>query len=297
MHGQVVVMTGATSGIGEVTALALAARGARVVFVARDAARGNALLARLQAANPGVEHALHLADLGLLMHQQAVAQAIAGSEPRIDVLLNNAGAVFMAAPRTAEGFAPSFVLNHLAYYTLTLPLLPALRAAGAARIVCTSSRAHRYAPVLPGDFGLEALQLDGIRGYALSKLCNIWFTRALARRLADGAATVNALHPGFVATRFADNTPWLWRTLMGWRKRTHGRTPARGADTLTWLATAPEVAGKSGGYWADRAPGVLSAAAQDEVAAERLWRLTAGLTGLDLPLPATHQRLRAVLRP
>jgi NAD(P)-dependent dehydrogenase (short-subunit alcohol dehydrogenase family) len=284
MQGKTAVITGATSGIGEVSALALAAQGARVVFIARDAARGSALLARLQAANPAARHAVHIADLGLLMHQQAVAQEIAAAEPCIDALVNNAGAVFMGNERTAEGWSRSFALNHLAYWTLTLHLLPALRAAGAARVVCTSSRAHRFAPVLPEGFGLEALQIDGIRGYALSKLANIWFTRALARRLAGTTVTVNALHPGFVATRFADNTPRLWRTLMGWRKRTHGRTPQQGADTLTWLASAPELSGRSGGYWSDRQPGVLSAAAQDDALAERLWELTVGVTGLDLPL-------------
>jgi NAD(P)-dependent dehydrogenase (short-subunit alcohol dehydrogenase family) len=283
MQGKTVVMTGATSGIGAVVALGLAARGARLVVVARDAARGIALMARLRAANPHAAHALHLADLGLLMHQLAVAEAIAASEARIDLLLNNAGAVFMGADRSAEGFAPSFALNHLAYYTLTLRLLPALRAAASARIVNTASRAHRYAPALAPDFGLELLQRDGVRGYALSKLANIWFTRALARRLAGSAVTVNALHPGFVATRFADNTPRLWRTLMALRKRMLGRTPEQGADTLSWLATAPELANQNGGYWADRAPGLLSAAALDVAASERLWRLSAGLTGLHLP--------------
>lgn len=284
MQGKTVVITGATSGIGEVAALALAARGARLVVVARDAARGNALLARLQAANPAATHALHLADLSLLVHQQAVAGEIAAAEPRIDVLINNAGAVFMGAARTAEGFAPSFALNHLAYFTLTLQLLPALRAAGAARVINTASRAHRYAPALPPGFGLEALQRDGISGYALSKLGNLWFTRALARRLEGSGVAVDALHPGFVATRFADETPWLWRTLMGLRKRTHGRTPAQGAATLLWLAAAAHPPGQGGGYWFDRAPGKLSAAALDTAAAERLWALSAALTGLDLPL-------------
>jgi NAD(P)-dependent dehydrogenase (short-subunit alcohol dehydrogenase family) len=284
MQGKTVVLTGATSGIGAVAALALAARGARLVVVARDAARGVALISRLQAVNPGANHTLHLADLGLLMHQQAVAQAIAAAEPRIDVLVNNAGAAFASAPRSSEGFAPTFVLNHLAYFTLTLPLLPALRAAGAARIINTASRAHRNAPALPAGFGLDALQRDGWRGYALSKLENIWFTRVLARRLAGSDVTVNAHHPGFVASGFGGSLGWPMRPLVGMLKRTVARTPQQGADTLIWLATAAQMVGSSGGYWANRAPAEPSAAAHDDAAADRLWQLTAELTGLDVPL-------------
>jgi NAD(P)-dependent dehydrogenase (short-subunit alcohol dehydrogenase family) len=286
MQGKTVVVTGATGGIGAVTALALAAQGARIVLVARDAGRGAAMLARLQSANPGVRHALHLADLGLVMHQHAVAQEILAAEPCIDVLINNAGAAFGGVARTAEGHARSFALNHLSYFVLSLHLLPALRAAPAARIVNTASRAHRNAPTLPRGFGLDSLQLDGWRGYALSKLENIWFTRVLARRLAGSPITVNALHPGFVATGFGDGAGWPLRPLVGVLKRIVARTPGQGADTMTWLACSPEVAGHSGGYWHDRAAGALSVAAADDAQAERLWELSAQLTGLGLALPA-----------
>jgi NAD(P)-dependent dehydrogenase (short-subunit alcohol dehydrogenase family) len=279
LAGKVIAITGATSGIGEVAALELARRGARLVIVARDAARAEALLARLQAGN----HVLHLADLSLLSQQRSVAAAILAAEPRIDVLVNNAGAVFMGAARTADGLAPSFALNHLAYYTLTLALLPALRAAPVARIVSTASAAHRYARVPAPGFGLEDLQRDGIRGYALSKLCNLWFTRALAQRLAGTGMTAHALHPGFVATRFADNTPWPWNALMALRKRLQGRTPQQGAATLLALAAGELGQGASGRYFADGLAADPAPAALDGVLAERLWMLTAALTGLDLP--------------
>jgi retinol dehydrogenase 12 len=284
LQGKTIVITGATGGIGAVAAQALAAAGARIVFVARDAGRGAAMRARLEAANPAVRHALHIADLGLVMHQHAVAQEILAAEPCIDVLINNAGAAFGGAARTAEGHARSFALNHLSYFVLSLHLLPALRAAPAARIVNTASRAHRNAPTLPRGFALEALQLDGWRGYALSKLGNIWFTRSLARRLAGSTVTVNAQHPGFVATGFGASAGWPLRPVIDVLKRFIARTPEQGADTLAWLASANEVAGQSGGYWADRKPGALSAAAADDNQAERLWQLTAQLAGLDLPL-------------
>lgn len=294
LAGQVIVITGATSGIGEVAAQELARRGARLVVVARDAARGQALLVRLRSASGAAgdaraggaaAHALHVADLSSLAQQRSVAAAILAAEPRIDVLVNNAGAVFMGAARTADGLAPSFALNHMAYYTLTLGLMPALRAAPAARIVSTASRAHRYAPVLAPGFPLNGLQRDGIRGYALSKLCNLWFTRSLARRLADGTATAQAFHPGFVATGFADNTPWPWNALMRVRKRLHGRTPEQGAATLVALAAGELGQGEGGRYFADSAVAEPSPAALDDALAERLWSLSAGLSGLDLPPP------------
>jgi NAD(P)-dependent dehydrogenase (short-subunit alcohol dehydrogenase family) len=212
-----------------------------------------------------------------------VAAAILAAEPRIDVLLNNAGAVFMGAGRTADGLSPSFALNHMAYYSLSLALLPALRASPAARIVSTASRAHRFARVPPPGFALGDLQRDGIRGYALSKLCNLWFTRSLARRLATTTVTAHALHPGFVATRFADETPWPWSTLMRVRKRLHGRTPEQGAATMVALAAGEIGQGASGRYFADGAAADPAPAALDEALAERLWSLSAGLAGLDLP--------------
>jgi NAD(P)-dependent dehydrogenase (short-subunit alcohol dehydrogenase family) len=276
VNGRTVVMSGATSGIGEVAALEFARRGARIVFIARDPARADALLARLQAINPRSLHAWHIADLAQLGQQRSVAAAIAAIEPAIDVLVNNAGAVFLGRTRTADGLAASCALNHLSYYTLTLGLLDRLRATPGARITCTSSRAHRYAKLDPAR-----LQRDGLRGYANSKLANILFTRHLAQLLAGSGVTVNAFHPGFVATRFADNCAWPWRTLMSWRKRATGLTPEQGAETLVWLATAPELAGRSGGYYVGCQEAVPSEAAHDDRLATLLWAESARITGLD----------------
>lgn len=271
-----VVITGATSGIGEVAAIRLAERGARIVFVARDAARASATLERLRAAGPRAAHAAHMADLSVIAELKRVGAQIAAAEPRIDVLINNAGAVFMGRTRTVDGLAATFATNHLAYYALTLQLLAPLRAAPAARIVCTSSRAHQY-----GRMDFKHLQRDGIAGYAQSKLANLLFVRRLAQLLGPGGVTVNALHPGFVATRFADNCGPLWRAFMRWRKAASGLTPEQGAQTLIHLAQSAEVAGRSGGYYVRCAPAEPAASARNDADAARLWRVSAQLTGLD----------------
>jgi NAD(P)-dependent dehydrogenase (short-subunit alcohol dehydrogenase family) len=210
-----------------------------------------------------------------------VGAAIAAAEPRLDLLLNNAGAVFMGRNRTIDGLAPSFATNHLAYYVLSLLLLPRLQATPGARIVCTSSRAHDY-----GRMNFDRLQRDGIGGYAQSKLANLLFVRRLAQLLGPDGVTVNALHPGFVATRFADNCGPLWRTLMNWRKRSAGLTPEQGARTLIYLAESPEVAGRTGGYYVDCRQVEPSIAARSEADALRLWQVSAQLTGLDFPTAA-----------
>lgn len=278
MKGRTVVITGATSGIGEVAALRLAERGARIVFVARDASRARATLARLQAAGPKAAHAMYLADLSSIEQMRRVGAEIAAAEPRVDVLINNAGAVFMGRTRTVDGLAATFATNHLAYYVLTLRLLPALQAAPQARIVCTSSRAHEYGRM---DFG--HLQRDGISGYAQSKLANLLLVRRLTQLLGHGGVSINALHPGFVATRFADNCGFAWRTLMRWRKATHGLSAEEGAQTLIYLAQASAVAGRTGGYYVRCVAATPAARARSDADAAQLWQISAQLTGLDFP--------------
>ena len=269
MQGKVVVMTGATSGIGEVAARRLAEQGARIVFVARDPERADATLAKLREAGPGVAHWSHIADLSSMADTRRIAAEIAKAEPRIDVLINNAGAVFDHRFETTEDLELTFALNHMAYFVMTEGLKERLVASAPARIVNTASVAHQGAHL---DFDdLQARRsYSGIRAYSRSKLCNILFTRELARRLAGTGVTANSLHPGFVATRFGDNTAGLLKLVMPLAKL-FAISPEDGARTIVYLASSPEVEGKSGLYFDKSAPKTPSVAAQDDTAAARLW--------------------------
>ena len=201
MTGKTVVITGATSGIGEVAAIRLAEQGARIVAVARDRDRAEATLVQLRQANPAADHLAHIADLSRLSEMKRAAREIAETEPNIDVLIDNAGAIFDKRQVTEDGLEMTFALNHMAYFVLTNMLLGHLKAG--ARMVVTASGAHRGA-VLAFDDLQSGKHYSGFAVYSKSKLCNILFTRELARRLKGTGVTANALHPGFVATRFGD---------------------------------------------------------------------------------------------
>ena len=276
MQGKTVVITGTTSGIGEVAAIRLAEQGARIVHVARDRARAEATQVALKKANPAADHQMHLADLSLLSEMKRVAGVIAAAEPRIDVLIDNAGALFGSRRETADGLEMTFALNHMGYFVITNLLLPNIVDGG--RIVAVASGAHRGAKL-----DLDDLQLrhgfGGWRAYANSKLCNILFTRALARRTPRGI-TANCLHPGFVATRFADQTGGWTQRLAGFDKRLSAITPEEGAKTIVYLASSPEVAGVSGQYFFECKPATPTRAGQYDEDAERLWKLSEEIADL-----------------
>jgi retinol dehydrogenase 12 len=270
MQGKVVVITGATSGIGEVAAIRLAKLGARLVLIARDRARGEATLARLRAAAPDVGHAVRYADLSLMSETRRVAAEIATAEPRIDVLANNAGAIFASRAVTGEGLERTFALNHMSYFVLTAGLLDRLVASAPARIVNTASNAHRRGHIDFDDLQ-SARSYSPFRVYGTSKLGNILFTRELARRLAGRGVTANSFTPGFVATRFGDQAGGLYAAGVRVAKLL-AATPEKGAETLVYLATSPDIANISGQFFQNCRPGSLSADAQDDSAAARLWR-------------------------
>jgi NAD(P)-dependent dehydrogenase (short-subunit alcohol dehydrogenase family) len=279
MKGKVVVITGATSGIGEVAAQRLAAMGARIVLVARDAARGQRSLTRLPSVGPGAPHSIYYGDLSRISESKRVAAEIAAAEPRIDVLINNAGALFGSRHVTADNLEETFATNHMAYFVLTLGLKANLLAAEPARVVSTASDAHK-------GYSLDFDDLQAAKGYSAmqaygrSKLCNILFTRELARRWSGNGVTANCLHPGFVATRFGDGSGGFLSGVVRVAKL-FAITPEKGAETIVYLASSPDVAAISGEYFYQCRPATPTAAGRDDAAAGRLWAESAKIAGID----------------
>ena len=275
MQGKTVIITGATSGIGEVAAIRLAEQGARIVFIARDKARADATLAKLRKANAGAEHAVHMADLSTLAEMKRVCAMLAG-EPQIDVLVNNAGALFNRRQETEDGLEMTFAVNHMAYFVMTIMLLPQLKPG--ARIVTTASNAHRGAKL---DF--DDLQnkrgYSGFAVYSRSKLCNILFNRELARRTPSGV-TANALHPGFVATRFGDNSGGVMQRLFSVAKPVGAISPEEGAKTIIYLASSPDVQTVTGEYFYECKIATPTREARNDADAKRLWEVSAQIAGL-----------------
>ncbi|MGO9989987.1 MAG: SDR family oxidoreductase [Steroidobacteraceae bacterium] len=269
MHDKVVVITGATSGIGEVTARRLAEMGARLVLVARDKGRGEAALSRLRAGETHRGHTIHYADLSRISEMKRLAAEIAAAEPRIDVLINNAGALFGSRQVTEDDLERTFAVNHLAYFVLTMGLQQRLIAGSPARIVNTASDAHRGCKL---DFGdLQSTRgYSGFKVYGRSKLCNILFTRELARRWRGQGVTANCLHPGFVATRFGDGSGGMLSRAVRVAK-IFAISPEEGAQTIVYLASSPDVADVSGEYFYKCRRATPTQEARDESAAERLW--------------------------
>ena len=269
MDAKVIVMTGATSGIGQIAAERLADMGARLVIVARDRARGEALLASLNASAPRRSHTAHYADLSRLKEAKRVAREIAAAETRIDVLVNNAGAVFSRRAVTEDGLERTFALNHMAYFVLTAGLVGRLVASAPARVINTASNAHRKGRIDFADLQSEK-SYRAFAAYGTSKLCNILFTRELARRLSDLGVTATSFSPGFVATRFGDEAGGLHAAFLRVGKLFAGR-PEQGAETLVWLASSPDLREASGEYFYRCRRGTLTVDAQDDALARRLW--------------------------
>ena len=274
MQGKTVVITGATSGIGEVAAIRLAEQGARIVFTAREKSRADDTMAALKKANPVADHALHMADLSTLSEMKRVAGELA-REPQIDVLINNAGALFNKRQETADGLEMTFALNHMAYFTVTNLLLAKLKPG--ARIVTVASNAHRGAKLDFNDLQSRKGYI-GFPVYARSKLCNILFNRELARRTGSGI-TANALHPGFVATRFGDNSGGLMRTVLKVAKPIGAISPEEGAQTIIYLASSPHVAAVTGEYFYECKPTTPTAEARNDEDARKLWEISESIAG------------------
>ncbi len=282
MNGKVCLITGATGGIGRETALALAKQGATVVGVGRNPQKcaDTAGVIKQLSGNPQVEFLV--ADLSVQAQIRKLAEEFKRRYHRLDVLINNAGAIFWQRRESADGIEMTLALNHLNYFLLTALLRDVLVASGPARVVNVASRAERGGKINFDDMELKQ-GYSAMRAYGQSKLANIMFTYALARRLAGTEVTANALHPGFVASGFARNNGPLFDWGMRIIGRVGGITPERGAQTSIYLASSPEVEGVTGKYYSDCRPTRSQPASYDEAAQERLWALSEAMTGVRAP--------------
>ncbi len=284
MQGKICLVTGATAGIGEVTARELARMGATVVGVGRNPQKSANVEATIRAAtgNPNVE--FMLADLSIQAQVRQLADQFRNKYHHLDLLVNNAGAFYATRQESADGIELTFSLNHLSYFLLTNLLLDTLLDSAPARIVNVSSGAHMMGTINFDD-------LEGKQGYSSwgaygqSKLANVLFTYELARRLEGSGVTATALHPGFVATNFAHNNDqgWIGKAMAFSVKilqRVAARTPEKGAETTLYLATSPEVEGVTGQYFSDKKAVKSATVAHDLQTARRLWQVSEQMTGL-----------------
>jgi NAD(P)-dependent dehydrogenase (short-subunit alcohol dehydrogenase family) len=279
MNGKTCLVTGATAGIGEVTACELARLGARVLVVSRDPQRCADSARRIQEKTGSAAVEYLTSDLSSQAQVRRLAQEIQQNTDRLDVLVNNAGAIFMRRQESVDGIEMTWALNHLSYFLLTNLLLDLLKNSAPARIVNVSSGAHRGGKINFND--LQAKRgYSGFPAYSRSKLANILFTFELARRLEGTGVTANALHPGFVGTRFAKNNGLLVTLGLDLIYRLFALSPEQGARTSLYLAASPEVEGVSGGYYIKERPVQAAPAAYDQEAAQRLWQVSAEMVGL-----------------
>jgi NAD(P)-dependent dehydrogenase (short-subunit alcohol dehydrogenase family) len=277
---KIAIVTGATSGLGLESARALAARGYEVGVVARNPEKGHQALAsigRTATAAP----ALFLCDMADLSQVRTAAREIAARYPRIDVLVNNAGVINIKRRVTVDGHEETFAVNHLAHFLLTGLLLPSLLAAAPSRIIVVSSNAH-----LPFKLHLDDLMSERFYSafpvYGRTKLANLYFTYELARRLERSGITVNAVHPGAVASDFSKNNGWLAKTSMA-LGRPFFMSSAQAAETPVWMATAPEVGGTTGKYFYKLRQINSTRRSHDRQVGLELWRRSEALTGIAYP--------------
>ena len=277
MDGKTCLITGASDGIGYVAARELARMGARVIAVGRNAAKTHAAAMRIIDETKNGDVSYFVADLSSQLDVHRLARQVKERTPQLDVLLNNAGAIFLSKQTSIDGFEMTFALNHMGYFLLTNLLLDQLMQSVPSRIINVSSSSHGS----PGRFLLQELPRPvsnrGYRAYGRSKLCNILFTYELARRLEGTGVTVNALHPGLVRTNIARNNGVLGR-VVNFFIGARGVSAEQGADTLVYLASSPEVEGISGRFFVNRRDVASSRLSYDTELASGLWDLSQRLT-------------------
>ena len=286
MQGKVMMVTGANVGIGLATAKGLARQGAHVVMVARSRSKGEAALSELKRELPGAQATLLLADLSKQADIRALASEFKRHFDRLDVLINNAAIIPAKREVNADGLEMQFAVNHLAPFLLTHLLLDVLRASAPSRIVNVSSSAHTEGKIDLDDlqhariYDMPRFPLAGWQAYSNTKLLNVLFTYALARRLEGTSVTANCLHPGVISTQLVRTSPWIFQRIYGLVMP----KPERGARTSIYLATSPEVAGVSGQYFGDNCNALPSSdASHDRALQEQIWAISERLAGIAVP--------------
>jgi NAD(P)-dependent dehydrogenase (short-subunit alcohol dehydrogenase family) len=280
LAGKNILITGATNGIGKVAALQLAKQGATTVIVGRNPQKTAQVVQYLKehSRNSSVEGLI--ADLSSISEVRNLAHAYRQKYPHLHVLINNAGGIFANRQVSIDGYEYTFALNHLAYFSLTNLLLDMLIADAPSRIINVSSNAHEGASLNFNDLQNEHhYGYGGYRAYGQSKLANLLFTYELAKHLSGTGVSVNAVHPGAVATGFGHNNNGAMELGMRIFDR-FALTPMQGADTIIYLASSPEVEGITGKYWTNRKVIASSTQSYDEETQKRLWVMSAQMVGL-----------------
>jgi NAD(P)-dependent dehydrogenase (short-subunit alcohol dehydrogenase family) len=288
LENRVCLVTGATSGIGYITALELARRGATVALAARNQQRAEQSVAtiRRETGNSAVDFLL--ADLSSQEQVRQLADAFKQRYQNLHVLVNNAGGIFWSRRESVDGLEMTLALNHLAPFLLTDLLLPTLKDSTPSRIITVASDAHSGATIHFDDLQWKTHRYQAFAAYGQSKLANILFTYELARQLEGQAITANTLHPGFVASNFGKSTPLMRFGFSVARPFTI--SPEKGAATSIYLATSPAVATTSGLYFVKEKPARSSAVSYDQDVAGKLWTVSEQLTGLTPSLSPLSDR-------
>jgi retinol dehydrogenase-12 len=294
MTGKVVVVTGATNGIGEATALELARMGARMVVISRNPEKCAATVARIKDETGNTDVTYYAADLSAQGAVREVAAKVKADFDRLDVLVNNAGMWFTERKLSADGLEMTWALNHLGYFLITHELLPLLTATaeahGEARVVSVSSMAHAAEPIYWDDIQFEDWErartdYPGWGCYAQSKFANMLFGLALARRLEGTGVTSNVVHPGVVVTGFSQNNGWFYQLGSFFRRIWNRATALEGATPSIYCASAPEMRGVSGKYYGPPQQEETPVEGSHDVAQQdRLWALSEKMVGLAAPV-------------
>ena len=275
MNGKVCLVTGATDGIGKVSARVLAELGAKVIIVGRNPEKSAIVLAELRSISGNENIDLLMADLAVMQEVRDLAEQVISRYDRIDVLLNNAGGYFTKHKITSDGLEMTFALNHMSYFLLTNKLMELLKYSAPARIVNVSSDAHYGVDMEFENLNGEQ-EYKAWKAYQKSKLANVLFTYELLKKV-PGNITVNCLHPGFVATNFGHNNGGFFGPVLKIAQRISAIDPEEGAKTSIFLCSAPEVKGVSGKYFYKCKPKTSSRESRNMDTGKRLWQISSDI--------------------